>query len=144
MQGVVAPGNDAESLIKEIAGRLCRVKDPLTGERVIAAAYQPIQVYSGDYAKKAPDLILGYNCNYRSSWDTILGKYPREEHVDNDDKWSGDHCMDAGFLSGVFLSSKKFKAQRPALYDLAPSILSEFGIQKPENMVGRSIFAGNG
>ena len=90
--------------------------------------------------KSAPDLILGYNRCYRSSWDTILGEYPRSEFVDNNDKWSGDHCMDNIFLPGVFLCSKKFGAAQPALYDLAPSILSEFGIGKPKSMIGKSIF----
>jgi len=140
MQGIVTTGAEANSLIDELAKRLIQVKDPLTGENVITHAYKPDQVYSGPYAKKAPDLILGYNRHYRSSWETILGKYPREEFVDNDDKWSGDHCMDNIFLPGVFLCSKKFAAEHPALYDLAPSILSEFGIKKPQNMIGTSIW----
>ena len=140
MQGIVKPGDTAESLTTEIAGRLLTVRDPLTGEKIISHAYRPREIYSGEYSNKAPDLILGYNRNYRSSWATILGKYPREEFVDNTDKWSGDHCMDNIFLPGVFLCSKKFGAKHPALYDLAPSILSEFGIEKPKNMIGKSIF----
>ncbi len=139
-QGIVTPGDEAESLINEIAERLAKVKDPQTGEKVITHIYKSREVYSGEYTKKAPDLILGYNCNYRASWDTILGQYPREEFVDNDDKWSGDHCMDSIFLSGVFISSKKSGKKHPALYDLAPSILSEFGIERPKNMIGSSIW----
>ncbi len=139
--GIVSPGAEAESLIDELAQRLTGVRDPLTGEQVITRAYRPSEVYTGPYVAVAPDLILGYNRRYRSSWDTILGKYPREEFVDNDDKWSGDHCMAHVFLPGVFLSSKKFEAERnPALYDLAPSILGEFGIAKPGNMVGQSVW----
>ena len=140
MQGVVAPGDEAQSLIKEIAKRLSQVRDPLTKEKVVTHVYKPGDIYSGNYVKKAPDLILGYNRNYRSSWETILGKYPREELINNDDKWSGDHCMDNIFLSGIFLCSKKVGMQHPALYDLAPSILGEFGIKKPKNMIGKSIF----
>lgn len=138
--GIVSSGPEAESLARELAVRLTQVRDPLSGEQVITHAYRPARVYRGEHAGEAPDLILGYNRHYRSSWETILGKYPQEELVDNDDKWSGDHCMDAIFLPGVLLCSRKFASVTPALYDLAPSILSIFGIDKPGNMVGRSIF----
>ncbi|MCD6353292.1 MAG: alkaline phosphatase family protein [Proteobacteria bacterium] len=140
IEGIVAPGDESASLVDEIAKRLTGVKDPITGENVITHAYKPGQVYSGPQTKKAPDLILGYNRHYRSSWDTILGKYPRPEFINNDDKWSGDHCMDNIFLPGVFLCSKKFAAWQPALYDLTPSILNKFGIGKPKNMIGKSIW----
>ena len=140
IEGIVAPGDEYESLVDEIAQRLTRVKDPVTGENVITHAYKPNQVYSGNQTKNAPDLILGYNRNYRSSWDTILGKYPRQECINNDDKWSGDHCMDNIFLPGVFLCSKKFANRQPSLYDLTPSILKQFGIKKPKNMIGKSIW----
>ena len=137
----VVPAGEAEALTNELIQRLTSIEDPLTGEKVIAKAYRPAAAYTGPFTEKAPDLILGYNRRYRSSWDTILGEYPREEFVDNDDKWSGDHCMAHFFLPGVFLCSKKFDTTtHPALYDLAPSILSEFGAEKQAHMVGRNIF----
>ncbi len=138
--GVVKEGEEAERLVREIGERLCRLKDPLTGKRAISGVYRPREVYRGPHTQAAPDLIVGYNREYRSSWDTILGSYPLEEFVDNEDKWSGDHCMDPSFLRGVFLCSRPFRNTNPSLQDLGPSILKEFGVGTPKEMIGRSIF----
>ena len=67
--------------------------------------------------------IIGYSPNYRASWDTILGKYPREVFLDNRDPWSGDHCIDAAFMSGVLFSNRRFAGSEPALEHLAPAII---------------------
>jgi predicted AlkP superfamily phosphohydrolase/phosphomutase len=139
-EGIVTPGEASNRLIQELSKKLLDVTDPLTGEKVIARVYHPNRVYSGPFQGKAPDLVLGYNRHYRSSWSTILGEYPLEEFVDNDDKWSGDHCMAHVFLPGIFLCNQKFQHRVPALYDLAPSILDAFGLKKPEDMIGKTIF----
>jgi hypothetical protein len=87
-------------------------------------------VYTGPYVKDAPDLIVGYNKGYRASWETVLGKFPKELLRDNTEKWSGDHLIEAELVPGVLLSNKKIKSEKPVLYDLAPTILAEFGIPK--------------
>jgi bisphosphoglycerate-independent phosphoglycerate mutase (AlkP superfamily) len=38
------------------------------------------------------------------------------------------------------LSHRKIEAQAPALTDIAPTILSEFGITKTKDMMGQSVF----
>ena len=43
-------------------------------------------------------------------------------------------------VPGILLANKKIKTATPALYDLAPSILAEFGVSKPDDMVGNNIF----
>jgi arylsulfatase A-like enzyme len=40
----------------------------------------------------------------------------------------------------VVLSNHKIHAEHPALTDIAPTILAEFGIATPDTMKGRSIF----
>jgi hypothetical protein len=87
----------------------------------------------------APDLIVGYNRNYRASWDTILGAYPKEQILDNLDPWSGDHCMDSQFLSGVFLSNRGNASENPALSDMAPTILAALGVPSVAEMTGKDI-----
>ena len=135
--GVVAPGEEAERLRTELIERLAAVRDPQTGCPVIKQVYRPEEIYSGPYVALAPDLVVGYNENYRASWDTILGTYPREHILDNLDPWSGDHCMDASFLSGVLLSNRPLPpASSPSLQDMAPTILSAFNLPIPETMEG--------
>ena len=48
--------------------------------------------------------------------------------------------MDFTKVPGVLLSNRKIEAQAPALTDIAPTILSEFGIAKTKEMLGQSVF----
>jgi hypothetical protein len=87
----------------------------------------------------APDLLIGYNRNYRASWETILGGFPRQLVLDNTDVWSGDHCIDPQFVPGVLLSSRKLDSAAPRLEDLAPTILKAFNAPIPETMTGTAV-----
>ena len=137
--GIVAPGDEADRLKDELIERLTAVRDPKNGERAIAAVYRPERLYSGPRLDRAPDLIVGYNPYYRASWETVLGKYPREVFADNRSPWSGDHCMDSRFLSGVLFANRRLASEGAALWDMAPSILSYFGAPVPRVMKGHSV-----
>ncbi len=60
--------------------------------------------------------------------------------ADNTGKWSGDHCIAADLVPGILVTNRKVRNPDPKLYDLTVSILSEFGIEKPEDMIGTPIF----
>jgi predicted AlkP superfamily phosphohydrolase/phosphomutase len=139
-EGNVAPGDEAESLCQELRERLTSVRDPKTGEPVIVAVYRPADIYSGPCVVMAPDLVVGYNRNYRASWDTILGSYPAEHLLDNLEPWSGDHCMDARFLPGVLLCNRPLPGAAPAMTDMAPTILDAFGLPAAREMTGHNLF----
>jgi predicted AlkP superfamily phosphohydrolase/phosphomutase len=138
-KGIVDP-SQKEELLDEISKKLLAIRDPKNGEQVITKVYKAEEVYTGPYVSEAPDLIIGYNRGYRASWETVLGSYPKDELRDNKQKWSGDHLMEADLVPGILLSNKQIKAKNPALYDLAPTILAEFGIPKQEGMIGKNIF----
>ncbi|MFI5322926.1 MAG: alkaline phosphatase family protein [Thermodesulfobacteriota bacterium] len=138
-KGIVDP-SQKEELLDEISKKLLAVRDPKNGEQVITKVYKAEEVYSGPFVSEAPDLIIGYNKGYRASWETVLGSFPKDELRDNKQKWSGDHLMEAKLVPGILLSNKQIKSKEPALYDLAPSILAEFGIPKQEGMVGKNVF----
>jgi len=70
----------------------------------------------------------------------ILGAFSGDVLEDNTNAWSGDHCMDFTKVPGVLLSNRKIDAQTPALTDIAPTILAEFGIAKAKEMKGQSVF----
>ena len=72
--------------------------------------------------------------------ETALGSITDEVLRDNKEKWSGDHLIDHEFVPGIILTNKKMKSDRPSLYDIAPTVLEEFGIEKNKSMVGKSIF----
>jgi predicted AlkP superfamily phosphohydrolase/phosphomutase len=141
-EGCVPAGAAQHALTDELAQSLMAVRDPQTNEPVIRRAYRPSEIYSGPYVAEAPDLIIGYNTNYRASWDTILGKYPRQQILDNTDPWSGDHAMDSSFMPGVFFCNRTMNAGQPALSDMAPTILSQFGVPVPREMSGKTVGIG--
>ena len=138
--GIVEPGTAADSLMAEIRAKLLAVQDPKSKQPVITRVDLASEAYAGPYAREGPDLIVGYNRGYRAGWQTILGAFPPEELEDNTNPWSGDHCMDYTLVPGVLLSNRKMAAQAPALTDIAPTILAEFGIAKAKGMIGQSVF----
>ena len=138
--GIVEPGEQQEALLNELKQRLEGVTDE-GGERVIRSVYRADQVYRGNATALAPDLIVGYCRGYRASWATCLGDLTEDVLLDNDLAWSADHCADALEVPGVLFCNRPFRAAKPSLIDLAPSILAEFGLPAPPSMDGRNIFA---
>lgn len=138
--GIVAPGKQADRLMAELRARLLALQDPKTKQQVITRVDLASEVYQGPYARSGPDMLVGYNRGYRAGWQTILGSFPPEELEDNSNPWSGDHCMDYTLVPGVLLSNRKIAANTPALTDIAPTILAEFGIAKTQGMIGKSVF----
>lgn len=139
-EGIVYEGAEKDELLRKIGRELLETADPVTGEHPISSVYPAAEVYSGEYAEKAPDLIIGYNRGYRASWETALGMVPRETFQDHADKWSGDHCIDAILVPGVVLSNRRIEAAGPDLRDIPATVLSEFDIPIPDSMEGKSIF----
>jgi predicted AlkP superfamily phosphohydrolase/phosphomutase len=140
-EGSVDPAQ-ADTLLREIRQKLLDVRDPKDGSQVITRVDLASEVYQGPYARSGPDALVGYNRGYRAGWKTILGGFPADVLEDNTNAWSGDHCMDFTKVPGVLLSNRKIAAQTPALTDMAPTILAEFGIAKTKEMMGQSVFQG--
>jgi predicted AlkP superfamily phosphohydrolase/phosphomutase len=142
--GIVSPGAEARNLMAEIRDKLLEIRDSKTGQEIITRVDLASEVYQGPYAQSGPDMLVGYNRGYRAGWKSILGGFPPDELEDNSNPWSGDHCIDYTLVPGVLLSNRKIALENPALTDIAPTILAEFGITKAKHMIGRSIFAAAG
>ena len=143
-KGRVSP-SQYTSMLREIGEKMLEVRDD-DGTQVIDKIYYVREMYPDMTAKEleiAPDILIGYNLNYRGSWATALGGMASRILEDNKDRWSGDHCITADHVPGVLLSNLKINVDEPELSDLGPSILQLFGIEKLERMVGRGIFEGD-
>jgi predicted AlkP superfamily phosphohydrolase/phosphomutase len=138
-QGIVQPP-ERDALVDEIARRLEALRDPLTGEVVVARAYRAREVYSGEALDAAPDIVVGWNSGYRSSWQTALGAVPHNVFEDNKDEWRGDHCIAAHLVPGVFLSNRKARLRDLRLEDLTVTLLHEYGVPAGPGMSGRAVF----
>jgi predicted AlkP superfamily phosphohydrolase/phosphomutase len=136
-QGIVELA-DVEALKKEIQQKLNGLKDPDSGAVGITGVFITGNVYSGPYSENAPDILVGYAAGYRASWDSVLGKVTGQIFEDNLKAWSGDHCIDPRLVPGVLFSSHKFVEDKPHIADVAPTILTLFGLQAPPHFDGKA------
>jgi predicted AlkP superfamily phosphohydrolase/phosphomutase len=139
--GIVKPGSEAEALKRELISRLTNLADPATGEIAILNVYAASNLYRGPYLEHAPDLIVGYNDGFRTSWDAAVGKVSRKVFEDNCKAWSGDHCVDPTIVPGVLFSNRTLKTESPGIEDLAPTALDLFGVPIPGWMEGKPVLS---
>ena len=138
-QGVVAAGEETRRLKDELIRGLQGLRDEAKAETAITRVYDRDGLPAGPYQENSPDLIIGYNIGYRASWDSVTGKVSDIVFEDNIKAWSGDHCIDPAHVPGVFFSNFKIKTQTPSIMDVAPTVLSLFGVAVPGHMDGRPL-----
>jgi predicted AlkP superfamily phosphohydrolase/phosphomutase len=136
-QGIVEPGAAAEALKDELRTRLNGLADPASGKLGITGVFDCDAVYAGPYVDNAPDLIVGYGGGFRASWDSVMGKVTAQVFEDNLKAWSGDHCIDPRLVPGVLFCNRKIADEKPAIVDVAPTILKLFGLGLPAHFDGK-------
>lgn len=139
-RGIVRKGAEEEKLLQEITSSLLELRDPDSGQVVVARVHRPDEIYDGPRVREGPDLVLGYHRGYRASWETTMGRFPDTVLEDNLDKWSGDHLIHAEAVPGILISNRKIRLEEPGLTDLAPTILAEFGLSPDPAMIGQPLF----
>jgi predicted AlkP superfamily phosphohydrolase/phosphomutase len=137
--GTVEPGAEADALKAAIIRKLTGLRDEAKREVGIREAFDTSALYSGPYLENAPDLLIGYNAGYRTSWDCATGVVAGPLFADNVKAWSGDHCIDPRLVPGVFFCNRPVKTEDPALIDIAPTALRLFGIEPPPYMDGQPL-----
>ncbi|MCP4717676.1 MAG: nucleotide pyrophosphatase [Deltaproteobacteria bacterium] len=138
-QGIVDSKTEAPHLRDEIAAKLLELQDDLRNQPVVKQVYNAWKVYTGPYKNNAPDLLVGYQVGYRSSWETAVGQVTDRVLHDNTKAWSGDHCIDPSLVPGVLFSNRPITAERPRLMDIGPTVLKLFGVGVPRHMDGKPL-----
>jgi len=138
-QGIVRPGKEAEALKQELIARLSGLRDEELSAVAIRQLYATSSLYKGPYLDAAPDLIVGYDEGYRTSWDAAVGKVTSQVIEDNPKAWSGDHCVDPLLVPGVLFCNRKLECEDPGIEDMAPTALDLFGIDPPAWMDGKPL-----
>ena len=136
---IVSPEN-ARSSVDRLCRELEAITDPETGTRPVARVYRREEVYSGELTPEMPEMLVGYTPGYRSSSASVLGSTGSEVIDINPWAWSGDHSMARDLVPGTLLASRAVRKPNPNIIDLPVTILEFFGIEKPSQMVGSSIF----
>lgn len=136
--GIVAP-TERRTLLTEIKAKLESLRDPLNGEQVVTQAFIADDSFSQDFRFRGPDIIAGFNRGYRTSGESAIGGMLPEILTNNMDWWAGDHCMNPMHVPASFLANFKINKQVPDIRDMAPTILTHFGMNKFPAMSGKSL-----
>jgi len=67
-----------------------------------------------------------------------MGKVTAQIFEDNMKAWSGDHCIDPRLVPGVLFSNQKIMTEKPAIVDVAPTVLKLFGLGLPGHFDGKA------
>ena len=135
--GIVAPGEETAALKRDLIERLSGYLDDERGEIAINELFDNQVLHpTGPYRDNGPDLIVGYNRGYRASWEGAVGQLTATVLSDNTKSWSGDHCVDPRLVPGVLFSNRPIRCDDPGIMDLAPTILTQFGVDVPGYMNG--------
>ena len=142
-QGIVRRG-EVPALKQELIERLTGLHDEEAGQAAVNRVFDSAAVSPGPYTDSGPDLAVGYAPGYRTSWDAAQGKVAGPVIEDNTRRWSGDHCVDPDCVPGVLFCNRRLDAASARMMDIAPTILSLFGVGTPAYMEGRSLLAPTG
>lgn len=150
-QGMVAPGEEADALLRRIADGLRAVRDPETGESVVESVYRRDEIYQGEPEQLSllPDLVVnwkGYRYAVRSAWGEPAAS-PRLL-VERGLRTGEAGRLMALELSGCHRPLGLLLAAGPGIapgttidgagiMDLAPTVLHWFGLPVPAEMDGR-------
>ncbi len=111
------------ALKAKIIEQLVAATDPETGDSLVRQVFDRKEIYPGLAIAEAPDLVIGYEKNYRASWQTTLGGAPQALVEANQQKWSGDHCIDPSLVPGVLFTSFPLSPAVKNIQDIPDLIL---------------------
>lgn len=149
----IVTAEQAPAILASMSEDLLALRD-VHGEKVVRHVYLGADIFKGERASEAPDLIVGFERGYRVSWQASLGNVERVDGMgvtadpaagiitDNVFRWSGDHCsVDPELVKGIWFSSMPIATDRePRVEDVGPTVLGLFGL-KPPATDGRDVHA---
>lgn len=143
-QGTVNEEN-APALIEKIGRELLDMSD--NGAQVVSAVTRGQDAYQGDAIPEgSADIYVGFQSNFRVSWQSCLGGADEPLIFDNLSAWSGDHCsVDPAQVPGVLFCNRRLSTDNPRVVDIAPTVMElfGFGLQAPDSPLdGHSLLIG--
>jgi predicted AlkP superfamily phosphohydrolase/phosphomutase len=135
-QGIV-PLEGYDALQKEIASKIKQIKGQ-DGEELDTQVHLPQELFSGEYAEYAPDIIMHLD-NLHAGTNSELGcptLYSERTLVGKD---YAAHAMLGTFIISGKGIPKKGDINTINIYDVAPTILSKLNVKIPEGLKGKEL-----
>lgn len=138
-RGIVSD-EQAPGLIARITRELEAISDSETGKRPIDKVFARDDIYVGAHTPEMPEMLVGCTPGYRISSSSVQLETGKAVLDLNPWAWAGDHSMSRDMVPGSLFMSRQISRQEPSILDLPVTILDFFGFERPEQMVGRSLF----
>jgi len=136
-EGSVAPGPAWEALRSRIAEGLLALRDPDTGQQIVANVWRREEIYQGPRADELPDLVVqpadGYQVVTEFRQGLLVEPMPGF--------LSGTHRMEGILALGGPSIQKGVSLEGASIADLAPTILYLMGLPVPTSMDGQVLVA---
>lgn len=129
--GRVAPGAEYERVRAELAEAALGMTDPGSGEPMVERVLTREQLYSGDHAAVAPDLVLSMHEGYDPK-----GSFGRQALTHKGKALVGMHTTPDALL---YVGGLAEIPRRPRIVDVAPTILDLLDVAVPAGTDGRSL-----
>jgi predicted AlkP superfamily phosphohydrolase/phosphomutase len=142
-QGAVRP-SEYDRVCQEIIDGLLALRDPEDPDRtVVSAVYRRDEIFRGPQSGRAPDLFVGFDSDYRVSWQTSAGGIPPDIFEDNMNNWSGDHCSVApDQTAGIFFANRPLPMRERSIMDVGPTALKALDVPVPADYEGSPLQSG--
>jgi len=131
----IVPDSDYETLRENIIRGLLEIKDDETGQSVIENAYKREDIFSGEYTKDSPDIILklrdGYATNESVEASRVLEGSPADEML------VAEHRLEGIFIASGPQIKSGIKCDTASILDIAPSIFALLGLPAPSSFDGK-------
>ncbi len=136
--GIVEKGEKYEKLRGEIISKLLQIKDPDTGEPVVAKAYRREEIYQGNFLKNTPDIVISLTPNYFGGLE-VEGPIISPVSMETIETFSGIHDQDGIFIFCGPNVKKGVKIAPINITDITPTILYDLNLPIPDDIDGKII-----
>lgn len=130
-EGIVGPG-EYEHVREKILSEILGLEGPQAGVPPVRA-WRREDLYDGPFVQSIPDIVLEFSASSLEAKDAVLGGDPLS--------WSDGSSRGIHHRDGFFLAAgprvHPGKCEGLVLEDIAPNILTLFGVPGPEAMDGR-------
>lgn len=135
-EGIVARGNEYDSLREEIMEKLKLLRDPVTGEKVVDSVLLKEEAYTGSFLDLSPDIIVQFKDYAYSIGESVVRK---GLIIDRRSEPLGNHHIDGVLLAHGSDIARGRKVEDAQIVDTAPTILYALGLPVPDYYDGKAL-----
>lgn len=138
-QGIVASGEEYESLRREIIDKLAGLVDPADGGRVATEVYTAEQLYAGPALCEAPDIVVMMrDLSYITRHGYEFGEAPDEVFSPPHQWQSASHRLNGLWIAaGPGIAGLGREQAAASIMDVLPTLLHVMNLEVPDGLDGR-------